>query len=91
MFDPGLWKLVGTAMASIITTGVVAWFSFGASAVDYDTMTEYVATAITHEREVAAPFVSSMQEVQKEFNSFRVEQQGTNARLETLIEIMREK
>jgi len=88
MFDIGLWKMAGTAMASALFTGAAAWMSFGAGTVSHSDMESYVQSAISHEREIGSANSVLLQEVSKEFRSFRVEQEGTNARLETLIEIL---
>ena len=89
MLDLSVWKMAGTAMASMLVTGLAAWFSFGAGTVSRAEMEAYVAKTIEHEREIRAPFVDAMQGVQNEFNAFRMEQKATNAKLETLIEVMR--
>jgi len=88
MFDIGLWKMAGTAMASALFTGAAAWMSFGAGTVSRADMENYVQATISHEREIAASNTALLGEVSKEFRNFRVEQEGTNARLETLIEIL---
>jgi hypothetical protein len=88
MLDLGLWKMAGTAMASAIVTGAAAWMSFGAGTVSRGDMESYVQSAITHEREVNVTYNELLEQVSTEFRSFRIEQEGTNARLETLIEIM---
>jgi hypothetical protein len=88
MFEVGLWKMAGTAMASALVTGAAAWMSFGAGTVSRGDMESYVQSAITHERELSTPSNELLKEVSTEFRSFRVEQEGTNARLETLIEIL---
>jgi hypothetical protein len=51
-------------------------------------MESYVHSAITVEREIGSSSDELLKEVSTEFRSFRVEQEGTNARLETLIEIL---
>jgi hypothetical protein len=91
MLDIGLWKLAGTGMASAMLTGAVAWFSFGNEVVTNVEMKAYVAKEIQHEREIMEPFVQSMQQVSEEFRQFSLEQKTTNSRLDTLIEVMRER
>jgi hypothetical protein len=88
MLEIGIWKMAGTAMASALVTGAAAWMSFGAGTVSRADMESYVHSAITVEREIGSSSDELLKEVSTEFRSFRVEQEGTNARLETLIEIL---
>ena len=94
----GVWQAACAALASILATGTVAWFSFGNETVTQDQMVAFVAKEIHTERLLLKQTTDSLDRLSgkldlfvTEQSEYRTQQAETNGKLSALVDELRKR
>ncbi len=94
----GIWQAACAALASVLATAAVAWFSFGNETVTQEEMVAFVAKEIHVERLLLKQTTDSLDRLSgkldlfvTEQSEYRTQQAETNGKLSALVDELRKR